>query len=151
VRRSESESRAGEEDRREQRGERGAKSVARGRGKSSLGKRGRAAEPAYIASPNGRIQRSGGAGGRGLTAEVMPRLCRSPLSGRARAGTTGQCSGIGTAHLSNRARHGHDGRRVMLGPCFSVVCLGHPVVPRLNGHVYVPPSSTATPSSPRTC
>jgi hypothetical protein len=53
----------------------------RGRGKSELGQPGRAAAPAYIASPNGRIQRSGGAGGGGSTT-VVPPVVPPPLTGR---------------------------------------------------------------------
>jgi hypothetical protein len=79
----------------------------------------------YIASPNGRIQRSGGAGGEGIDDGCRAGSRAAPFIGSGSCwhyGATGRCGGIGTARLSNRARHGHDGRRA--GPCFSMSCLG---------------------------
>jgi hypothetical protein len=40
--------------------------------------------------------------------------CRPLYRAGPRAGTTGRCGGTGTTLLSNRARHGHDGRRAVL-------------------------------------
>jgi hypothetical protein len=45
----------------------------------------------------------------------MPPAVPPSLSGRASCRHYGPLRGTGTAHLSNRARRGHDGRRV--GPC----------------------------------